>query len=327
MKGRKGTTDEGGVRSPLLMRWPGHIAAGKKILPIAAAIDLLPTLADLAGIETISTKPLDGKSVKRFLVDSPAPVSNSSGAQEQLENRMIFSHWSGRVSVRTQRYRLDHRGELYDMQLDPGQHQDVANKHSQLASSLQHAVRQWKQELLPVLVERKQDKRPFLVGHPDFPYTQLPARDGIAHGGIRRSNRHPNCTFFTDWTALEDKITWSVEVRVSGNYEVELYYTCPKADLGSSLELSFCGSCLRGRVTEANAPPLRGQQHDRVPRGESYVKDFKPMKLGTLHLEQSRGELTLRALEIPGAQVMDFRLLMLKRISETLASDRLNPDP
>ncbi len=37
------------------------------------------------------------------------------------------------------------------------------------------------------------------------------------------------------------------------------------------------------------------------------------MQLGTLHLEQGRGELTLRALEIPGSQVMDFRLMMLTR--------------
>src|SRR5437762_5546652 len=50
MKGRKGSTDEGGVRAPLLVRWPGHISRGTKVTPIAGAIDLLPTLAELAGI-------------------------------------------------------------------------------------------------------------------------------------------------------------------------------------------------------------------------------------------------------------------------------------
>jgi arylsulfatase A-like enzyme len=48
MKGHKGSTDEGGVRSPLLIRWPGQIPAGKNVPQIAAAIDLLPTLAELA---------------------------------------------------------------------------------------------------------------------------------------------------------------------------------------------------------------------------------------------------------------------------------------
>src|SRR5262249_35498910 len=51
MKGRKGSTDEGGVRSPLLVRWPGRIRPDTRVAPIAAAIDLLPTLTDLAGVK------------------------------------------------------------------------------------------------------------------------------------------------------------------------------------------------------------------------------------------------------------------------------------
>src|SRR6185436_9450757 len=46
MKGRKGSTDEGGVRSPFLIRWPGKIPVGLRIPQIAGAIDLLPTLSD-----------------------------------------------------------------------------------------------------------------------------------------------------------------------------------------------------------------------------------------------------------------------------------------
>jgi arylsulfatase A-like enzyme len=52
MKGRKGSTDEGGVLSPLFMQWKGTISAGTVIEEISGAIDVLPTLADLAGIET-----------------------------------------------------------------------------------------------------------------------------------------------------------------------------------------------------------------------------------------------------------------------------------
>jgi arylsulfatase A-like enzyme len=46
MKGRKGSTDEGGVKSPFFIRWPGHIRSGIEIDQIAAVIDLLPTLAE-----------------------------------------------------------------------------------------------------------------------------------------------------------------------------------------------------------------------------------------------------------------------------------------
>jgi arylsulfatase A-like enzyme len=314
MKGRKGSTDEGGVRSPLLIRWPKHIEAGKRIVPIAAAIDLLPTLADLAEIEVTSTRPLDGVSLKGNLVDSSQSAIRSNHDQKIVDDRMIFSHWAGRVSVRTQQYRLDHQGKLYDMQSDPGQHVDISNRQPKQAAHLQQSVERWKKELFP---QRNKEKRPFIIGHPDYKTTQLPARDGIGHCDIQRSCRHPNCSFFTHWTSLEDRITWNVEVGVGGKYEVILYYTCPQEDVGSIFELSFQGSRLRGQIHEGHNPPLQGQQYDRVPRAESYVKDFKPLKLGTIQLPQGKGELILRALEIPGSQVMDFRLLMFTRISDS----------
>ena len=49
-KGRKGSTDEGGVRSPLFVRWPGQLPAGHTVSQVGGAIDLLPTLTALAGI-------------------------------------------------------------------------------------------------------------------------------------------------------------------------------------------------------------------------------------------------------------------------------------
>ena len=319
MKGRKGSTDEGGVRSPLLIRWPGKIAAGKNARPIAAAIDLLPTLAELAGIEVASKKPLDGVSLHPLLTErdisrSPdARGDQTNRVNAVLEDRTIFSHWRGRVSARTQQYRLDHQGKLFDMIADPGQYKDVSRQSPETAKRLRDAVAAWKQELLPGL---GQDGRPFPIGHADYRYTQIPARDGVTHGGIKRSNRFPNCSFFTNWKSTDDKITWPAEVAAAGDYEVEIHYTCPQSDTGSTIELSFNKSRLQGKITEAHDPPLRGDEHDRLERRESYVKDFKAMRLGTIRLEAGKGELTLRALKIPGSQTMDFRLIMLTRVED-----------
>ena len=314
MKGHKGSTDEGGVRSPLLIRWPGKISAGKNVPQIAAAIDLLPTLADLAGIEVGGVKPLDGLSLKRLLVAAtPSPDSGLPGAAD-WPDRQIFSHWNGRISVRTQQYRLDHQGRLFDMIDDPGQWVDIAARQPDVAARLRESVRAWNEE---VAAGDSRDDCPFLIGHPDRDSTQLPARDGIAHGKIQRSNRFPNCSFFTNWTSVDDKITWDAEVLTSGTYEAEIHYTCPAADVGSTIELSFGENRLTGRISEAHDPPLRGGEHDRLPRMESYVKDFKPLKLGTIRLEQGRGMLTLRALDIPGSQAMDFRLMMFTRLGDS----------
>jgi hypothetical protein len=88
---------------------------------------------------------------------------------------------------------------------------------------------------------------------------------------------------------MEDKITCDIEVLDSGKFEVVLYYTCPEKDAGSSFELSLAGSTLTGRILEGHDPPLRGMEHDRVERIESYVKDFKPWNLGVISLEKGRG--------------------------------------
>ncbi len=301
MRGRKGSTDEGGVRSPLIMRWPGHIKPKSEVKQITAAIDLLPTLAEMAGIPVASTKPLDGVSFTPLL----------SGGGEDWPERMIFSHWKGRVSVRTQQYRLDHQGRLYDIPNDPGQRHDVTSAHPDISARLKAAVADWKKEVLP---GQDQQDRPFLLGDKIFRYTQIPARDGVTEGNIQRSNRFPNCSFFTNWTSLDDRIMWDVDVRQAGTYRVELYYSCPKADVGSLFELRHGQSLLTGRITRPHDPPLEGAEQDRVKRTESYVKDFRALKLGSIKLEAGRSMLTLRALEIPGSQVMDFRLLMFTRM-------------
>jgi hypothetical protein len=138
----------------------------------------------------------------------------------------------------------------------------------------------------------------------------LPARDGVPHGTVRRSANSPNSTYFTNWTSPTDRITWDVEVNQTGNYRVEIYYTCAAADLGSVVEMTFNGARATAQVTEAWDPPFRDQR-DRVPRSQSEMKEFRPLSLGTVRLERGRGLLTLQAPKIAGKQVMDVRLVAL----------------
>ena len=303
MRGRKGSTDEGGVRSPLLVRWPGRVKAGVKVGAIAGAIDLLPTLADLAGLPVVSTKPLDGISI--------APLLRGD-SDADWPDRRIFSHWNGKVSVRSQQYRLDASGRLYDMTADPGQAEDVAGDRPEVAAQLKEAAARWSKELLAGL---RDDARPFPVGYRAFPTTWLPARDGVPHGGIKRSAGAPNCSYFTNWTSKDDSITWDVEIATEGRYEAEVYYTAAAEDVGAALELSLGDRRVQAKVDEPFDPPLRGAEHDRVKRGgESYVKDFKPLKLGVLELGEGRGPLTIRATDVPGRRAIDLRAVVLTLI-------------
>ncbi len=304
MKGKKGSTDEGGVRSPLFISWKGVIAADTEVKEISAAIDLLPTLTDLAGINTAGTKSLDGISLMAQLTGEPVSVSD----------RMVFSHWGRRTSVRWKQYQMDYDGHLFDLHADPGQYRDVAVEHPKIAEDLSQALKEWKETVLAELP--KKDKRPIPLGHPEALYTQLPARDGVPHGNVVRSSLYPNCSYLTNWTSADDQITWDVEVIESGDFEVTLYYTCSSADVGAEFTLKFNDSCTTGKISNAWNPPLVGAEHDRVARGRmSYVKDFTPLKLPRIHLEKGLGKLVLQATNVPGSEVMDFRTLNFKRIT------------
>jgi arylsulfatase A-like enzyme len=310
MKGRKGSIDEGGVRSPLLVRWPKHISPGAKIPQIAGAIDLLPTLADLCGVRIASDKPLDGRSLKPLV----------TGTTANWPERTLVTAWNGRLSLRTQQYRFDAGGgqgkkastaiALYDMVADPGQKRDISKERPDIAAQMAAEAKKWRTELA---AKAGPDNRPFTVGYAAS--TPLPARDGVAHGKVQRSDTAPNCSYFTNWTSPEDRITWNVEVGKAGRYEATVYYTCAAGDVGSTVELSLGSARVQTKVTEAHDPPLVGKEHDRVQRhAESYMKDFKPLKLGTMELNAGQGELTLRALHIAGQQVMDVRYIMLDRV-------------
>lgn len=303
MKGRKGSTDEGGVRSPLLVRWPGKIKPGTVIPQIAAAMDLHPTLAELAGISVVSTKPLDGKSVAPLLL----------GTAKDWPDRTIVNHWNNKVSARTQQYRLDDTGKLFDMIADPGQHRDVSQAHPDMTAKLAAVVKKWRDDVLTDFKRGNGDDRPFTVGYREFRIATLPARDGVPHGNVKRSAQAPNCSFFTNWTAgKDDAITWDVEVATAGRYEAVVYYTCAAENVGATIELSLNSSRLPFKVVAAHDPPLRGKEHDRVSRGsESFVKDFQPLLLGEMNLVAGRGQLTLKALDVPGKGVIDVRSVVL----------------
>ncbi len=302
MKGKKGSTDEGGVRSPLLVRWPEKIKPGTIISENSASIDLLPTLADLAEVEADTAKKLDGKSLAPFLRNEVVT---------RWPSRILMSHWKGKVTAKLHQYRMDTKGAVFDLATDPGQRKDISKERPKITQQMKTELERFKKEVVGELPET--DDRPFVIGHKDSPNTQIPARDGTAHGGITRSNKFPNCSFFGNWKSTDDKITWDVEIGETGDYDVELYYACAKADVGSTVVLSCGDSAVTTKITEANEVPLRGMENDRVKRAESYVKEFKPMSLGALHLKKGKGTLTLQATEIPGEEAMEFRLLMLKR--------------
>jgi arylsulfatase A-like enzyme len=297
MKGVKGSTDEGGVRSAFVLRWPAKIKKHKRIEVLSGAIDLLPTLAALAGISAKTNKPLDGKNLKTLIFEE----------NPKWESRYLINAWSRGVSIRTQDFRLDRKGKLFKMPDDRAQKNDLSKKHPELTARLKTIQKDWaaKHTL------QRNVKQTFPVGYKEFPITQLPARDAKTTGQIKRSSKHPNCTYFFNWTSKAEAITWDIDVNTTGRYEVEVYYTCAKSDLGCELELSFKNQKVKNSFNIAHNPAPYGMKEDRVKRTESYIKDFKKKSFGQINLSKGEGLLSLKALKIPGNKAIDFRLLIL----------------
>ena len=273
-----------------------------EITQIASALDLVPTLLSLTGIAPTHGDTFDGKNLQPLLTQNNIV----------WQDRLIYNHWNGSTSVRSQNYRLDDEDRLYDMATDYGQTKDVSDTYPAIKDSLSRAKRDWLDKIVPMT--ETTDNRPFTLGHPDYRFTQIPARDGLGHGSIKRSNRYPNNTFFTNWTREQDSISWDVEVLKEGNYKTTLYYTLPKRQEDLTVHLIQGKNKLSKVLTDAHDPPLTGMENDRTPRMESYIKDFQPVDLGTIFLQKGRTPLILKTTNRKKGEGPDVRLLLFERV-------------
>jgi arylsulfatase len=154
MKGLKGSPEEGGVRVPFFIRWDGRLPPGRDIDRIAAHIDLLPTLAALAGA-SLPEKQVEGRSLLPLL-ENP---------QADWPDRYLYTHvgrwptganpdefqWKN-FSVRSQRYRFVNDTALYDMERDPGQTTNVIEQQPAIAQAMRAAYDAWWKETRPLMV-------------------------------------------------------------------------------------------------------------------------------------------------------------------------------
>lgn len=131
LRGRKGNLYEGGIRTPMIVRWPGRIAPGRVSDQVWAFWDFLPTAAELAGVE--APEGIDGISMAPALL----------GGKQREHEFLYWEHPSGRYSqaVRYGRWkgvRPQWGGpvELYDLEQDPGEQNNVADGHPELLAKI-----------------------------------------------------------------------------------------------------------------------------------------------------------------------------------------------
>jgi len=152
-RGRKRSLYEGGVRMPLIVRWPGHVPAGRvETEPVLTAVDFLPTVCQLAGAAVPAGHAPDGEDASDILLGKSRP-----------RTRPIFWEWRFRVSgytihrcpmlaVRDGPWKLlmnpdRSRVELYHVPRDPSEVDNQAAAHPEVVQRLAKPLLAWQKTL------------------------------------------------------------------------------------------------------------------------------------------------------------------------------------
>jgi len=154
MRGRKGSVYRGGTRVPFFLRYPNGVKKDMDVEPLAAHIDILPTLAEICKVELPKDRKIDGKSL--------VPLLNNNN--ESLSERPFFSYWNRRypekyynISLQKGNYKLvghtDYNAkaedfELFDLSNDPFEQQNIVAENSSIAADLMAELERHYSELV-----------------------------------------------------------------------------------------------------------------------------------------------------------------------------------
>ena len=166
LRGAKGMLYEGGVRVPLIVRWPGQVEPGTRCAQPVIGVDVYPTLCEVTGAD--APKDLDGKSIVPIL-QARGDWSRGDAlywhfpAYLALNGRKGTWRTTPAGAIRKGRYKLieffeNGRRELYDLEADIGESRDLATERPELARELHAELVAWRTRTrAPVPTERNPD--------------------------------------------------------------------------------------------------------------------------------------------------------------------------
>ncbi len=171
LRGEKGTLYEGGIKEPLIVRWPGKIRAGKATKAVVSSVDFYPTLLELVGAGKSEKQTLDGISLLPALLnedfDPERPVfwhypvyhhDVPAGAIRKGEWKLIQNFVTGKFC-------------LYNLKANISESTDLSELYPEKTEELKTLLKRWQNEVnaeFPVPNPRFDEKRRYEWGkHPD----------------------------------------------------------------------------------------------------------------------------------------------------------------
>jgi len=149
LRAGKGSAYEGGVRVPLIVRWPGVTRAGSQSAEPVITVDHYPTLLDGAGVKPTPGQVIDGESL--------LPLLRGSNKMKRDSIYWHYPHYhpggaTPYSAVRNGDWRLveffeDNHVELYNLKIDPTESRDLATTEPTRADALRRQLHAWRKEV------------------------------------------------------------------------------------------------------------------------------------------------------------------------------------
>ena len=293
----KGWVYEGGLRVPLIARWPGQIPPGVEETPAWAA-DLPVTIADLCGLA--NPEGLDGVSLAGLLKEGRPlalralfwhyphysnQLSKPAGAIRDGDWKLVESYENGRL-------------ELFHLARDRSESNNVADKDSEKVRELASKLAGWRSSV----GAQMPSSNPSYAANPQVAdgSITLPASTAEVHGVMLRYEPAPHKNTLGYWVRPDDWASWEFDVKTPGAFAVEGLIGCGNGSGGSVVEFRVGDQSARFTV------PITGG-----------FQNFVKQQVGRVSIaKEGRQRLEIRVVSKPGPAVMDVREVKLVPVVE-----------
>lgn len=316
LRARKGSIYEGGVRVPLLVRWPEHFPAGGKVDAQCSHVDLFPTFCELAGVPLPRDRVIDGRSL--------LPLLKSGSGQRHHE--YVYHAWDRflpnpdfRWAISDQRWKLACQvqrtdaatrvaanaglpvqtpnrtdWQLFDLQNDLSEKSNLIEDHPEIADRLRREFLRW---FTDVTKDVEYTPVPIPVGHPDEPLVEIQPSWANWHGEhIEYVFRGYDWDTIEGWQQPGEYAAWKLDVQRSGWFDVILSY-------GRS---SRSGGILQVAVGD--------QRIQCDPPATPTADVFNRIDIGSLNLKEGPAILKAEVISAHGSELLRLNRIFLRHV-------------
>ena len=291
----KGFLYEGGVRVPLVVKWPDKIKPGTVTSEVACSIDFFDTILDATGAKSEAKR--DGVSLVPAL---------GGGKVERDAIYWHYPHYSNQGgkpggAVRAGDFKLiefyeDGRRELFDVKKDISESRNLAAEKPLIVENLAKRLAAWRADVGAKMPAPNPDYKPNPQNKNGV--ITLHARTALVSGVMLRFEPLPHKNTLGFWVNKDDYATFDFTVEKPGTFTVEVLQGCGKGSGGAEVELAAGDEKLTFIVKDTGG-----------------FQAFEAREVGILKVEKpGRHTLTVKAKTKPGVAVMDLRQIVLKPV-------------